>query len=83
MAGGEPVSKGVGLSLKYFVLNPYKKTPYGVASRVALKAYADEVRAEDPRLASDIEEWLQNIVAAHRFEEESYREAHARLQEGK
>jgi hypothetical protein len=49
-----------GLKMKYFVLNPRSKhahDPYATASRVAMEAYAKEIRSENPDLAYDLKNW--------------------------
>lgn len=48
-----------GLVMKYFVLNPSKDTPYGRASRVALIAYAEEIKKTNPMLSKDILDWIE------------------------
>jgi len=50
-----------GLFLKYFVLNPNKKDWHGKASRVAIKAYADTMRQDNPVFAHDLDEWVKRI----------------------
>ena len=47
-----------GFRMKYFVLNPSTNTPYGIASRAALKAYADSIMLVNKRLHDDIYKWL-------------------------
>jgi uncharacterized caspase-like protein len=41
-----------------FVLSPEKKDDYGMASRVALAAYAYAIRERNPKLADDLIEKL-------------------------
>jgi hypothetical protein len=50
-----------GLRMKYFVLNPNKKDPYGAASRAAIRAYSAMIRSENSTLASDLHEWIEKI----------------------
>ena len=47
------------LEMKYFVLKPRGvfDDPYAKASRVALKAYALAIKAENPKLAHDLYMW--------------------------
>lgn len=47
-------------SLRYWVLEPAKYE----ADRVALRAYANAIRKDDPTLASDLDEWLSSIAAS-------------------
>ena len=58
-----------GLSLKYFVLNPTKESPYGEASRKALLAYAKAIESEDLNLSHELRQWeigcRHNIAEAH------------------
>lgn len=55
----EPTPTGVGLEIKYFVLNPKKNTRYGAASRAAMLTYAAVIRSVDPRLAEDLVSWVE------------------------
>lgn len=54
----------VGLEMRYFVLSPNKSDAYGAASRKAMLAYADEIEATNPLLASDLRVWLGRIESA-------------------
>ena len=54
-------TKGHGLIMRYFVLSPDKDTTYGKASRAALAAYAEEIHASNPQLATDVEAWVKKI----------------------
>jgi hypothetical protein len=56
-------SKQEGLFMKYFVLSPTKKSPYGTASRVALLAYASTIRSTNPILAQHLTLWIDRIEA--------------------
>jgi len=51
----------MGLVMKYFVLNPSKQDNYGSASREAMKAYASEIRPENPQLADDLLKWITDL----------------------
>ena len=46
-----------GLQMKYFVLKPKGDCPYAAASRKALKAYADAIKAENIQLCHDLHMW--------------------------
>jgi len=46
-----------GLKMKYFVLKPAGDGPYAVASRKAMKAYAESIRDVDAELYNDLEQW--------------------------
>ena len=50
-----------GLSMKYFVLNPRKDTPYGAASRAAIDAYAQAIGHTNARLSLDLQDWVEVI----------------------
>jgi len=48
------------LEMKYFVLKPRSKAlgdPYACASRVAMLIYAEAIKAENPMLALELEQW--------------------------
>ena len=48
-----------GLKMKYFILSPSSKDKkHAEASRKAMLAYANEIAAENPRLAKEIGEWV-------------------------
>lgn len=50
-----------GLEMKYFVLKPRSKAPgdaYALASREAMHTYAETIRDTNPRLASEIMNWV-------------------------
>jgi hypothetical protein len=54
------IKKMSGLEMKYFVLKPQSKKPtdpYALASRIAMKAYANEIKNENPELASSLRKW--------------------------
>jgi hypothetical protein len=46
-----------GLIMKYFVLKPKGNHQYANASRVAMKAYANEIANENPTLANELKAW--------------------------
>lgn len=51
-----------GLKMKYFVLNPESKSvddPYAEASRLAMLAYSDRIRRDNPELAEDLRSWIE------------------------
>lgn len=50
----------LGLELKYFVLKPKSKMtgdPYAIASRQAIRTYADSIESENSELAFDLRRW--------------------------
>lgn len=47
--------------MKYFVLNPMKRNPYGAASRKGIRAYAEAIKKENPELHGDLISWLRRI----------------------
>jgi hypothetical protein len=51
----------LGLLMKYFVLNPHKDDPYGVASRAAILTYADCICDANPTLAKHLNDWMNHI----------------------
>lgn len=58
------VTENGDLVMKYFVLSPWKDSPHGVASRAAMRTYADTVAKVDPaggRFARSIMEWVDHI----------------------
>ena len=49
-----------GLKMKYFVLKPQSKTVgdlYAKASRIAMEAYAKEIRDINPELSLELSNW--------------------------
>ena len=52
-----------GLHLKYFVLKPSTKDPYGKASLVALAAYETAITEENGQLAEDLRMWRAEVEA--------------------
>ena len=50
-----------GLEQKYFVLKPGKDSPYGVASRAAMKAYALSISSTNQDLADMLWAWRLRI----------------------
>ncbi len=47
----------VGLMMKYFVLKPEGDTAYHRASRKAMRAYAEAIEKENPKMAEELVEW--------------------------
>ena len=58
-------SAGEGLNMKYFVLNPNKRSEYGRASREAIRTYAIEIHKENPALGDDLLNWIDALTAAY------------------
>ena len=58
----------MGLQMKYFVLEPKGADQYAIASRCAVWAYADAIRAENPELAADLMEWWDRETLEARAE---------------
>lgn len=58
-----------GLEMRYFILKPKGNDPYARASRAAMRAYADVIRAENPEMAIDLDEWAdrETVVKADDF----------------
>ena len=50
-----------GLEMRYFVLNPLKHNDYGTASRKAIRAYAQQIETVNPQLATELNNWVDNI----------------------
>lgn len=46
-----------GLELRYFVLKPRGDDQYAVASRAAMRCFADHIQSENPALADDLRQW--------------------------
>ena len=44
---------------KYFVLKPNGNTTYARASRIAMICYANEIQKVDPKLACEIQDWVE------------------------
>ena len=62
-----------GLTMKYFVLKPrskFKDDPYAKASRESLKAYANTIREENPKLCAELKIWVNN--EQHRESEKDF-----------
>lgn len=54
------------LEMKYFVLKPRSKKaddPFAVASRVAMKTFANMIQTADQELARELREWVQREEA--------------------
>lgn len=54
-----------GLVMKYFILKPNGDTPHAKASRAAMEAYAFVIKEENPKLASEIQEWVRRELKKH------------------
>lgn len=50
-----------GLVMKYFVLNPHKRSIYGKASRLAILEYARIIKVENITFGEDLENWIKDI----------------------
>jgi len=48
-----------GLILKYFVLKPKGNDIYAVASRNAIRTYADSIKVKNEKLAKELLEWIK------------------------
>lgn len=55
-----------GLKMIYFVLKPSSDSPYGAASRMAMRAYAKEIRPTNSNLARELDEWAARDAKAVR-----------------
>lgn len=55
-----------GLVMKYFVLKPEGKddNDYAFASRMAMRAYATNIKHTNPQLAKDLHSWIDRIEQA-------------------
>ena len=53
-----------GLKMKYFVLRPDKGDDHAFASRMAIRAYAANIKHTNPQLAKDLTTWVENIEQA-------------------
>lgn len=54
-----------GLIVKYFVLKPKGKSPYAKASRAAMRAYANSIKQENPKLWLELHQWVDDEVQAN------------------
>ncbi len=52
------MNEKLGLTMKYFVLNPHGDNPHGIASREAILAYAGAIKREDELLAVELRNWV-------------------------
>lgn len=52
-----------GLQMKYFVLKPSGPSPYAKASRMAMRKYAEAIKAENPDMAAELIEWVDQAHA--------------------
>ena len=55
---GDMREKPQGLKMRYFVLNPTKNNPYGLASRMAIREYAEQIAKANPVLSKDLNDWM-------------------------
>ena len=55
-------SKEARLVMKYFVLNPNKRGPFGKASRAAMLEYSRIIAPTHPIFAEDMVKWVDAIV---------------------
>jgi hypothetical protein len=46
-----------GLQLKYFILKPRGNSLHAIASRAAMRAYAECIVAVNPKFAREVEAW--------------------------
>lgn len=55
-----------GLLMKYFVLKPESKDDddYAFASRMAMRAYAANIKHTNPQLAEKLHSWVDHIEQA-------------------
>ena len=53
-----------GLEMRYFVLKPKGDDVHAIASRNAMRAYANYIHFSNPKLASDLEAWADRETAA-------------------
>jgi len=51
-----------GLMMKYFVLKPMGSSPYSLASREAMRTYADNIEPYNSALAQDLRDWIQRSI---------------------
>lgn len=47
-----------GLLMKYFVLKPKGSSLHALASREAMRVYADAIEINEPLLAKEVREWV-------------------------
>ncbi|MEM7165997.1 MAG: hypothetical protein AAF581_11055 [Planctomycetota bacterium] len=50
----------MALQMKYFVLKPKGTSPYAVASRKAMRAYAKHIKKWDRELAAELQDWADD-----------------------
>jgi len=56
-------NENLGLTLKYFVLNPTSSDPaFRKASRDALRAFASTIMDSNEALADDLYTWLEDLT---------------------
>ena len=49
------------LVMKYFVLSPLKNDAFGLASRKAIIAFANEIEEDNMELAVDLRKWIADL----------------------
>lgn len=57
----EPPKEPEGLKMKYFTLSPEGDTPYHKASRQAMLVYASVIHSTNPKIATDLIEWVERL----------------------
>lgn len=55
----DPEKSKTGLVMKYFVLKPKGHSPYAIASRAAMEAYAFQIAEVNSQLAIELREWVK------------------------
>ena len=48
-----------GLLMKYFVLRPFGNDRHAIASRAAMRTYAQSMHGHNNQLSKDIKEWAE------------------------
>lgn len=61
-----------GLQMKYFVLNPTKNDAYGLASRMAILAYATQIYSTNQQLATELRKWVTDIDLSIQPEKDTF-----------
>lgn len=70
LRAGKPIARGWHKRTWSFVLSPAKRDEYGAASRAALVAYATTIVKKNPKLATEIREYLRRVDVAIESEAE-------------
>ena len=58
-------SEKKNVNFKHFILDPVRHHPddqRAIASKMALRTYADVIEAEDPELSQDLRSWVDHIL---------------------